>query len=133
MGQSAVQRAVIEERRGKVAALWLRRTPKVQIAKTLGVAPNTVSADINWLEECWQKELVKDPVSIRAKELAELDDMEKETARHLGDPKWMDRRIKLKERRAKMLGLDAPGKKEIANPEGGVFRVEVVYDDDSAR
>ena len=129
MGHSKQQRAAIEERRRKVTGLYLGRVSKTRIAQALAVERHTIAADIRWLEEQWRKELLGDPVAVRAQELAELDDMERETAQHQGDLKWMDRRIKLKERRAKMLGLDAPQKQETAVKGPVNFTIGKGYDD----
>lgn len=138
MGQSKEQRAAIEERRRRVAGLHLRRVPKGQIAKAMDVDPDTITADIKWLEEQWSKELIDDPVSIRAEELASLREMERVAAEYLngynamkngdvvriaGDGRWFSGWLATKERIAKLLGLDAPTKKEITGKSGKPLEV----------
>ncbi len=144
MGQSNQQRAVIQERRRQVATLYLRRERKGRIALAMGVDPNTIASDIRWLEAQWRQELLTDPVAVKAKELAEMDDMEREAVdRGLGyftmgketkgeepepiwirgDGHWWDRRLAIKKRRAEMLGFDAPQRKEVSGKDGGPVRM----------
>lgn len=132
-GQSAAQIEAMEKRRWQAAALYLRGTRKGQIAEILGVKPNAVTAYIKWLEVQWVQELVKDPAQKRAIELAKVDEAERIARDHLtgynilvndvpvhitGDGRWWDRWLKALERRAKLLGLDAPIKVAPTNPAG---------------
>jgi IS30 family transposase len=107
------QRQEREERRLKVARLWAQHRNQTEIAKALGVNQSTVSRDLQVITARWVAEAVHDVGEIRARELAELDEMEKElAARWLQErrPEWMRLRLAVKERRAKLLGLDMPVK-----------------------
>ena len=119
MGQSKDQKAAIEGRRRQVTNLYLRHVPQARIAKALNVARNTVASDLRWLQEQCRKERLGDPVAVKARELARLDQMEYEAAeaflgynvlvdgepvRISGDGRWWGRRLALKKRRARCWG-----------------------------
>lgn len=114
-------------RRLLVADLYLRRKKPGAIHEEVlqpGFNCNyeTVRRDIAALEAQWQKELLTDPVSKRALRLAELEEMESEAAERIKLAKendqdtvmmlWRDRRLKVKERISKLLGLDAAVQRE---------------------
>lgn len=106
MGKSTVQLQAMEERRRKVAGLHLQGVKVGPIAKAMKCNRNTITLDITWLETEWRKELIDDPVALKARELAKLETMERTAAGEKG-PVWFSQRLKVMERRAKMLGLDA--------------------------
>ena len=84
----------------------------------LGVNQSTISRDLKRLQEQWVREASQDIGERRARELAELDDMEKDAALEFNkskNPQWWHARLKAKERRAKLLGLDAPVKQDITS------------------
>ena len=120
------------------------------IAEALDVERHTIAADIQWLEALWMAQLVGDPVAIKARELAELDDMEREAADRYGgyfvmdkgtkdrepvpilisgDGRWWDRRLATKKRRAEMLGLDSPAKQDLAVRGPFIFTIGKGYED----
>jgi predicted transcriptional regulator len=114
----------IDERRRKVAQLYLRRQTQTEIARVLGVTQQTISLDIIELRKQWAAESVEAIEEVKVREAAELDEMEAEAAVEFSKRKnweWFDRRLKCKERRAKLLGLDAPVKSsaEVSGPGGG--------------
>ena len=41
-----------------------------------------------------------------------------------GNPAAVDRMLKIQERRAKLLGLDAPAKQEVSGPDGGAIQID---------
>jgi DNA-binding transcriptional ArsR family regulator len=103
----------IAERRKKVSQLYLRHQNQYEIARALGVSQQTVSLDIAALREAWKAEGVTNFDQVKEREAVELDEMEAEAAIQFSrrqNWEWFDRRIKVKERRARMLGLDAPVK-----------------------
>lgn len=103
----------IEDRRRKVAQLYLRRQTQAEIARVLNVSQQTISDDIAELRKQWAAENVENLDQVKVREAAELDEMEAEAAVEFSKRKnweWFDRRLKVKERRARLLGLDAPTK-----------------------
>ena len=128
MAQNKEQRQKTEDRRRQVATLLLRHSTQQEIAGKLGASRQTISSDVKYLHALWRKELIDDPVVVKARELAELDDMERNCVlsynkrRALG---WATLRLRIKERKAKLLGLDAPAKQEISAPGGGPIQTDV--------
>ena len=99
-----------------------------EIARREGVSRQTINNDVKVLRETWRKELVDDPVAIKAQELAELNDMERDCMRGYSrthDRVWVAERRLIKERKAKLLGLDAPVKQEHTGPEGRPIRQDL--------
>lgn len=105
----------IEDRRRKVSQLYLRRQTQESIAQALGVSQATISDDLTHLRKQWAAENVENLDQVKVREAAELDEMEADAAVEFSKRKsveWYDRRLKTKERRAKLLGLDAPVKSD---------------------
>lgn len=103
----------IEERRKKVSSLYKRHQSQAEIARVLGVSQQTISVDIAAIRETWKQEGLLNFDEVKQREAAELDEMEAEAAVEFGKRKnweWFDRRLKVKERRARLLGLDEPAK-----------------------
>ena len=99
-----------------------------EIARREGVSRKTINADVKALREMWRKELIDDPVAIKAQELAELNDMELDCIRGYAlshDRSWIAERRLIKERKAKLLGLDAPVRQEHSGPEGGPIKQDL--------
>jgi len=115
-GQSIVAEAeAIAHRRREVATLHIQKFTSVAIAETLQWDRQTIDGDVKWLKDMWRRELIDDPVEVKAQEIAELVDMERECVRMtrtepLRKGAWMDRRLRIKERIHRLLGLDAPTK-----------------------
>lgn len=112
----------ITDRRRKVARLLAKKITQVEIAKELGVSQPTISRDVVAIEEEWKREYSEALELIRARELAELRDMERDAAAAFAktrDPRFLQARLATKTRIAKLVGLDAPERRE----------VEVVGDD----
>jgi IS30 family transposase len=107
----------LKNRRRLVAALYLNKVDQTDIADKLGVSQSTISRDIKKLNEEWQAEAMQDVAKHVARELAELERMELEVATMYQAAKkekkreavnWMETRLKIKDRRAKLIGLDKP-------------------------
>jgi orotate phosphoribosyltransferase-like protein len=106
----------IAERRIKAFELRKKGINYREIAKQLKVSPATIVLDIKAV----MKELVKD----QQKEAAEYKNLELDRLETLqagiwdfainGDAVAIDKVIKIMERRAKLLGLDAPAKTELS-------------------
>ena len=92
-----------------------------EIAERLGVSQPTISRDVAYLVEQARQSAAKDVDEHRARELADLDEMERDAAiqfQSTKDPRWMTERRMIKARRADMLGLDAPNKIAPTDPTG---------------
>lgn len=120
------RRQEVSRRRATVAKLWTRRLTQEEIASAVGVDQSTVSRDIKMLVANWRKEALGDLTAARARELADLDGMEREAAVAASanvSPQALARllevRLRVKERRARLLGLDAPTRSEVTGREGG--------------
>jgi predicted transcriptional regulator len=114
-------------RRAKVTSILLSGVAnQTAIAEQLGVNQATISRDIRIIEGEWRKEAVANVAEAKGQDLQRLERLIAATwddARkgHLGA---IDRVVKLLERRAKMLGYDAP---EQLNLGGDLTqRVEIV-------
>lgn len=149
MTQKTKHNAEVAARRQAVAHYYLKRIDQCKIVELLKedgieVSQPTVSRDITYLINQWKKKsetLIDDLI---AREAAELNEMEMEATGNYYDAKgrppidecdpgissdqnsmekWMLVRLKIKERRAKMLKLDGPQKVEIEgnlNHSGGI-------------
>ena len=112
-----------EERRDKVMALALGGASVRQIARQVGVNHATVARDIHARLEAAAAEC---PATPKYREL------HRERINQLLAAWWpraredhtaLDRVLRLLEREAKLLGLDAPAKQEITGPDGGPVQV----------
>ena len=132
---TAQRRHELADRRKKVSALYLRRISQVEIAEQLGVSKYAVCRDIKILEKEWRSEYVASINAIHNRELAELDQMERDMAMlyyHNHDPAIIDRRLRVKDHRAKLLGLYSAVKTELTGDGGGPQEtvVRIIYEDD---
>lgn len=114
-GTPKTARHEIEARRRKVARLYARKLHQEEIAQLLGVSQPTVSRDVAAIETEWRKAAAAEVSELRARELAEIEEMERACAQHLANAtsdrdraRWMAERRQLKARKAAMMGLDAP-------------------------
>ncbi len=101
-------------------ALELRRDGKTwpAIAKALGRCPQTV---IDWVRAAL-RDMVQEPAdTVRGMELCRLDFMWRKVLPQLkdGDLKAIETALKIMQRRAALLGLDAPVRAALQNPDGG--------------
>lgn len=132
MPRKTKKKAELETRRRDVARLYNRRFTQEQIAEALGVNQSTVSRDIAVLLERWQGQQQDEIDTVIARELVELDLMEKELWTQwqaTKDSKVMRLVLDVKKRRADLLGLDAPQRQEVTGKDGGDLTVKFVYPD----
>lgn len=104
---------VIADRRRQVAGLYLNRVNQAQIAAKLDVHPSTISDDLAALRAEWRAEHREDIDQIVTREAAELDAIEGQASTKFaqtGEVEWLNARLKVKARRAAMLGLDQPAR-----------------------
>jgi hypothetical protein len=118
----------VASRRASVAEMWSRRITQRDMARTLNVSEPTISRDIAWLLDQWRAESVRKVDDVKARELADLDAMERDIAMalvpHKGSTialreraRLTDTRLRIKERRARLLGIDAPTRQEVSGPD----------------
>ena len=100
-----------DERKAKVAKLYLGRNTVAAMARMLEVSTQTIQRDLKTLRKEWQADRLDDTSEQITRELEELQQMESDCYVQwmaTKDPVWIDRRMRIKERRAKLLGLDKP-------------------------
>ena len=115
------RRQQVAERRATVTRLWARHLTQEEIAAAVGVDQSTISRDIKALVVAWRAEALTEVADLRAREFADLDSMEREAAMAASVgrsavelARLLEVRLRVKERRARMLGLDAPKRQEFA-------------------
>lgn len=131
----SAKKTEVSARRRKVAALHLSRVPQREIAKRLGVSETLISRDLDTIRERWTKEYISDHQKLKLRELAALDQDETRARSRLVNVPDADFKnfvkvqeivLKIMDRRAKLLGLDAPQKVEASGQ--ATLRVEFVND-----
>jgi hypothetical protein len=131
----AQKRTEVAARRKRVAELHIAKISQIQIAKEVGVSNAQVSRDLVKIRAQWREEYLADMNKVMLRELATLDDLERRTrARIVTCPederiafcRLQETVIKIMDRRAKFLGMDAPQK--IAVEGATALRVEFVND-----
>lgn len=100
----------IEERRVKVARLLVNGWSGNAISRQLNVHHSTVYDDIAAIRDEWKKNQTQPYEVWVARELESLDHLEQAISHRLdsGDPQAIQAALRIKERRAKYLGLDTP-------------------------
>jgi hypothetical protein len=95
--------------------MLLGRYPAHRIAKVLRVNRNTISADIRAIREDWKSHRSDAYEQYSAEEIPKLDALEQAVwAKAMaGDNRAIDRVLAIMQRRAALIGLDAPEKSRI--------------------
>jgi hypothetical protein len=127
-GQSADELNAIEERRTQVAELVASHHTYREIAKLVGCSSSTVGGDVKAVGDQWRQRASADYAGFLAEEMAKLDLLQREVLPKAlsGGPKAgvnlraVDRVLAIRDRRARMLGLDAPSKVE------ATLKVEII-------
>ena len=131
----AARRLEMAARRRNVATLLLRRISQREIARLLQISTGTVSTDLKAIREEWKAEarvVLEDHI---ARELAVLNTDEQYWRSQMVTAESMDVRLKMydrvlkiMDRRADMLGLNAPIRLELARMEAEKFAREYGLD-----
>lgn len=111
----------IEERRAQVAHLLTSHHTYREMAHQLSVSHSTIGEDVKVIRERWRERACSDYADLLAEELAKLDQLEREVLPKAlsGGPNddvnlsAVDRVLTIQDRRARMLGLDAPSRVEV--------------------
>jgi len=106
------------ERRKKVMELYKQRYTHAEIADLLGVERSLVTIDIRNMMTALEQDGIENAAIVRIRELMDLDCLERQAMKRLeklaGSPhqgsRWAEIILSCKERRAKLLGLDAEQK-----------------------
>lgn len=121
-----LKKVEIEDRRRKVAALLLRRIPQWRIADQMQLSKCMVSRDVSALLRQWRQEAADCTAQAVGQELAALDALEYDCALQFSKKKnveWIHARLRIMERRGKMLGLDDPEVHRLVGANGGPIEV----------
>lgn len=116
---------VIAERRAKAFSLRKAGASYRQIAQQMAVSLNTAYADIQAELLELREQTKTDAADVRDMELQRCDEMILGLwpAVRRGDPKSVMAAVRVSERRAKLLGIDAPSKQELTGAGGGPLEV----------
>jgi hypothetical protein len=136
-GNTAAVERIRDYRRREVAEMCLARVPVTTIAARLRVSTRTVKKDIKVIERWWRDSAVRDRQKLVDREVILLDQLEAAWFRRaLWDEGAFDRMMRIMERRARMLGLDAPVQSELtvtmSAEELDAMAIEII-DNDLAR
>jgi len=113
---------IINERRARIAELYLRGWPQYKIAKEVGCSQPQVSHDLKFLSKGWKESALMNIDKIKSQELAKLDHLEREyfdawerskNESRDGDPRFLEGVLKCVAKRADIVGLDSPQKSEV--------------------
>lgn len=121
LGHSGQARATRDERRTQVAAMLVAHVSVREMARLTGASKSTIDRDVQVIRRWWRQQAAQSYSLRVAEELGKLDELEKAVMpkARAGDVKAIEQAIRLMERRARVLGIDAPVRS----------RVEVITED----
>ena len=126
--KSQTNRVNAHERKLRALEMRKARASYREIGAALGVSSTAAWKMVNRA----LIETVQDPADeVRKLELESLDRLESRLWADATDLAHVDRILKIKEYRAKLLGLYAPVRTEQSGPGGGAIQIERVFDHDS--
>jgi hypothetical protein len=108
---TAQSKAAAAYRRKLAGALYLSHVSQEEIARQLKCDQSTISRDIKALKKTWEKEAIQEISDVVIRELAELNEMERQVTIEFGqkaekNPRWILARLRIKEQKYMLLGLD---------------------------
>ena len=127
MPADAKGKFTIEQRREQVAQLYLAGANQTAIAKQLGVALGTVNKDIQHVKAMWKQSQIEAMDDAVTRHLTELDFIRQQLRMDYNTSKsitTLKELLRVQEREAKLLGLDAPVK-QVTNH--SPQRIEIVF------
>ncbi len=157
MGRTLQEDVRIEQRRQQVADLYVKGSTQSQIARHLGVAQSTVSADLKAIRREWRDSRIRDFDEAVAMELKKLDNLEREAwsgwertqqpaestkvtqdgsgkkaektvKQQQGNPRFLEQVHRCIAGRRTLLGLDAPTRIAPTSPDGKEpYRLQVQH------
>jgi DNA-binding CsgD family transcriptional regulator len=116
----------IAERRHLAYQYRTRRYTYRQIGRELNVSAATAYNDVQSILAEVNAKTQETALNVRDMEVAMLDELQRALVKKgkAGDLRTIDRMLKIMERRAKLLGLDAAIKHEHAGADGGAIKTE---------
>lgn len=111
------KKAELAERRELVAANLLAGVKYRQMAKKFDVSLGTIANDVKQILKAWHTETNRDTEEWATLEAARLDSMLQSIWKEVmdGNTQYMDRALRIMERRARLLGLDKPIQTDITS------------------
>lgn len=108
-------RARVEDRQVQVAELVLNGFSERQIARQLRTSPVTIHRDVVAVRKQWAEQRNATYETHIANQMQRLDQLERVIAREVaaGNLEAVDRALKILDRRARLLGLDAPTRHQV--------------------
>ena len=122
----------VEQRRNQVASMYLAGLTLEVIAKQLGVSTVQIHKDVKHIKNAWKQTQLETMDESIVKHLAELDYIRQQLRNDYQNSKsitTLKELIRVQEREAKLLGLDAPVK-QVTNH--SPQRIEIVFGDQDA-
>jgi hypothetical protein len=134
MPADAQGKFTVEQRREQVAQLYLAGATQPAIAKQLGVALGTVNRDIQHVKAMWRESQIEAMDDAVTRHLTELDFIRQQLRLDYNatkNPNILKELIRVQEREAKLLGLDAPQRQHVTTTP---TTIEIVFggDDDQS-
>jgi len=127
----------IENDRCQTAKLYIRGQTQQEIAGVIGVSRQQIAYDLKVIKAQWRAETAHDLDAHRARQLAELVMVAGEAwagwersilGERPGSPSYLEIVLRCSERKAKLLGLDAPIKADVNVQTGLASLSKLVYE-----
>lgn len=116
------RKQAVAVRRQQVAELFLQSRTQTEIARELGVAQSTVSADLKALHERWRATALRDFDAARAVELKKLQRIEREAWQA-----WQRSQEPLETTKVTQVGEDRRAEKSVRHQHGDPRYLEIVH------
>jgi len=113
-----------QERRDRALDLRIAGMSERAIAKELGISNNRAHGLLEEADAQLKGSCLEKAAQVRRIELERLDKLTAALFAQRQNPRAADSLLRIMERRAKLLGLDAPTRQEIAGPDQGPIAVK---------
>jgi len=128
--ETRAKRTVTAERRQKALEMRKAGATYMQIGNALGISNVAAHKHVMAALKVLTEKTIEDASEVLRLELERLDQLQlqlwtKAKQGHLGS---IDRILKVMDRRAKLLGIDAPEKRELTGPNGAPLPTRLVID-----
>jgi len=132
MADSRASQQILRGREREVACLELRKAglTYAAIGERLGISESGAWRAVNRALDRLMDKIGEEAESVRTLELQRLDDLLENLWPYRHKPAYTDRILRVMERRARLLGLDAPTKSEIMGSDGGPIEYHLDWGND---